>query len=186
MKIVFDSKFFLTKNLGGPSRYYFNLFENLNFFNEKTYIVSPAYFNQYIKNSKFKNNIYGVNFKKNILINPFLNKIDTIFSDYFIKKIRPDIIHTTDYFKSNSDKIKPLVVTVHDLTHEIFHHEYGKNKDFRPKERILKLADFIICVSQNTKKDLLKFYKVNEKKKVIYHGNNFNEFTKVSKKKLLT
>ena len=91
-------------------------------------------------------------FKKNILINPFLNKIDTIFSDYFIKKIRPDIIHTTDYFKSNSDKIKPLVVTVHDLTHEIFHHEYGKNKDFRPKERILKLKDFIICVDKIQKK----------------------------------
>ena len=62
MKIVFDPKIFFNQKFGGPSRYYFNLFENLNFFNEKTYIVSPAYFNQYIKNSKFKNNIYGVIF----------------------------------------------------------------------------------------------------------------------------
>ena len=44
-----------------------------------------------------------------------------------------------------------------------FFYEYGKNKNFRPKEKILDLADFIICVSNNTKEDLMKYYQINEK-----------------------
>tara|TARA_B100001057_G_C22846859_1_gene949398 strand:- start:711 stop:1811 length:1101 start_codon:yes stop_codon:yes gene_type:complete len=184
MKIVFDSKIFLNQRFGGPSRYFFNLFENLNLLDVNSFIVSPIYYNEYIKSSKFKKNIYGINFLKLKFMGPIFNKIDTTFSDHFIKKIKPDIIHTTDYFKSNLDKGKPLVVTVHDLTHEIYYHEYGRNKDFRPKERILDLADSIICVSKNTKKDLLKFYHINEKKiKVIYHGNNLNDIKKDLKKK---
>ncbi len=186
MKIVFDSKIFFNQRFGGPSRYYFNLFENLNLLDVNSFIVSPLYYNEYIKSSRFKKNIYGINFSKIKFMSPIFNKIDKIFSKYYVKKIKPDIIHTTDYFKSNLEKIKPLVVTVHDLTHEIYHQEYGKNKDFRPKARILDLADFIICVSKNTKKDLLKYYQINEKKiKVIYHGNNFDDIKKDSKKKVI-
>ena len=184
MKIVFDSKIFFSQRFGGPSRYYFKLFENLNLLDIDSFIVSPLNYNEYIKSSKFKKNIYGINFSKIKFMDPFFNKIDKIFTEYYTKKIKPDIIHTTDYFKSNLDKIKPLVVTVHDLTHEIYYREYGKNKDFRPKERILDLADFIICVSQNTKKDLLKYYQINEKKiKVIYHGNDFDNIKENLKKK---
>ena len=113
-------KFFFNQRFGGPSRYYFNLFENLNFLDVNTFILSPLYSNEYIKNSKFKKNIYGVNFPKIKFMGPIFNKIDLIFTEYYMKKIKPDIIHTTDYFRSNSDEIKPLVVTVHDLTHEIF------------------------------------------------------------------
>ncbi len=186
MKIAFDSKIFFNQRFGGPSRYYFNLFENLNFLDVNTFILSPLYSNEYIKNSKFKKNIYGVNFPKIKFMGPIFNKIDLIFTEYYMKKIKPDIIHTTDYFRSNSDEIKPLVVTVHDLTHEIFFYEYGKNKNFRPKEKILDLADFIICVSNNTKEDLMKYYQINEKKiKVIYHGNNFHDINKVLKKKAM-
>ena len=52
-----------------------------------------------------------------------------------------------------------------------------EKKNFRPKEKILNIADHIICVSQNTKKDLIKFYNVDEKKiSVVYHGNTFHKF----------
>jgi len=61
------------------------------------------------------------------------------------------------------------------LIHEIFFTEFAKEKDYRPKKRILNLADHIICVSENTKKDLIKFYDIDEKKiTVIYHGNSFS------------
>ena len=40
MKIAFDSKIFFNQRFGGPSRYYFNLFENLNSLDVNTFIVS--------------------------------------------------------------------------------------------------------------------------------------------------
>lgn len=180
MKIVFDSKIFFSQKFGGSSRYYSNLFESLNYINLDTFIVSPFYINNYLERSEYKKNIYGLNVPKIKFTGSILSKINSSLSNFFIKKIKPDIIHTTDYFENYTDNFNPLVVTIHDLIHEIFHFEYAKGKDYRPKERILKLADQIICVSKNTKKDLLKYYKVDEKKvRVIYHGCNFSYDTQI-------
>lgn len=181
MKIVFDSKIFFNQKFGGPSRYYFNLFENLNNINPDTFIVSPFYINDYLKKSEYKKNIYGVNFPKIKFTGSILNKINSSFSEFLIKKIKPSIMHTTDYFETYTDKFNPLVVTVHDLIHEIFHSEYAKDKDYRPKEKILNQADKIVCVSKNTKIDLLKYYQIDENKiTVIYHGSNFSNNFKIS------
>lgn len=73
-------------------------------------------------------------------------------------------------------------MTVHDLVHEI---ESDKseimNKGAHDRKNMLKLADAIICISENTKNDLMKFYPwLDEKKvRVIYHGfseNNIGKF----------
>ena len=43
MKIAFDFKIFSYQKFGGPSRYFFNLFENLKSINNDTYISSPFF-----------------------------------------------------------------------------------------------------------------------------------------------
>ena len=144
MKIVFDSKIFCSQKFGGPTRYYYNLFEELNYINSNTIIVSPIYINDYLKKSKFKNNIFGFNFPNVKFTGRILKKINSTFSNLYIKKIKPNVIHTTDYFEFKSDNFCPLVVTVHDLIHEIFHHEFAKDKNYLSKKKILDLADYII------------------------------------------
>jgi len=65
-----------------------------------------------------------------------------------------------------------LVITVHDMVHELFsgkndHIEFKKNKYLH-----IKYSDKIIAVSNNTKNDILKIYPDTnpDKIKVIYHG----------------
>lgn len=179
MNIIFDFKIFLQQNYGGPSRYFFNLFEYINKRNNKynAFIISPVYYNEYLNSSIFKDKIIGTKFPKIKFTGVLSNKINRLLSNFFIEKKHPSLIHTTDYQIYSKKKKYPLVVTVHDLIHEIYHKDFGKKNDFRPKEKILDIADHIICVSQNTKKDLIKFYKVDEKKiSVVYHGNTFYEF----------
>jgi len=174
MKIVFDFKIFSHQKFGGPSRYFFNLFENLSSINKDTYVSNITYINYYLSKSNFKKNIFGIYLPKVKYLNYYLNKINKNFSYRNISKIKPDILHTTDYFNAPSDNIRPLIVTVHDLIHEIFHDEFGKTKDYRPKKDILRIADHIICVSENTKKDLINIYNIDSKKiSVVYHGNSF-------------
>ena len=50
MNIIFDFKIFLQQNYGGPSRYFFNLFEYINKRNKKynAFIISPVYYNEYL------------------------------------------------------------------------------------------------------------------------------------------
>ena len=181
MKIAFDFKIFSHQKFGGPSRYFFNLFENLKLINNDTYVLSPTFCNHYLSKSNFKKNIFGIYFPQIKYLNYCLNIINKNFSSYSINKIKPQLLHTTDYFYAKSDNFRPLVVTVHDLIHEIFHHEFGKDKNYRPKKRILDLASHIISVSNNTKNDLINIYNIKpEKISVIYHGNSFykrNEFS---------
>ena len=85
-----------------------------------------------------------------------------IICQIFFAKIKPDLIHTTDYEIYYKKKC-PIVVTVHDLIHEIYYKDFGKDINYRPKKEILKISDHIICVSNNTKNDLMKYYDVSEK-----------------------
>ena len=70
------------------------------------------------------------------------------------------MIHQT-YYLNPKVKLKPTVLTVYDLIHEKFHSDF--KLDF-PKKNSLLNADHIICISQNTKKDLMDIYNIDEKK----------------------
>ena len=178
MKIVFDFKIFYQQKYGGPSRYFFNLFEYINKkkdYKNSAHIVSPIYYNEYLKIPHLKK-IIGKKFSKVKLAGIFYKYINNYLSNIFFAKIKPDLIHTTDYEIYYKKKC-PIVVTVHDLIHEIYYKDFGKDINYRPKKEILKISDHIICVSNNTKNDLMKYYDVSEKKiSVIYHGNSFQNF----------
>ncbi len=57
-----------------------------------------------------------------------------------------------------------LIVTVHDMIHERFPDLYNTKNDeqFRVvKKHCIQEADAVVCVSENTRRDLLYFYEVN-------------------------
>lgn len=91
-----------------------------------------------------------------------------------LKKQKPDVLHVPHYNVPIFYKGK-MIVTIHDLTHLILP-EFLPNKFayFYAKIMIwiaLKKATKIITVSENTKKDILKMFKVNPNKiEVIYNG----------------
>ena len=86
-----------------------------------------------------------------------------------------DLVHSAYYNLSKAclyliKKGVPHVITVHDLIHELF--EKSNDNFLGNRLKILKNANAIITVSENTKHDLIKFYKsINENKiHVIHHG----------------
>lgn len=68
----------------------------------------------------------------------------------------------------------PLVVTIHDLAYEYFPQEFLAKDLYKLKNwtvHAVNQAKKIIAVSINTKKDLIKFYKLPEDKiEVVYNG----------------
>ena len=86
-----------------------------------------------------------------------------------------DLVHSAYYNLSKAclyliKRGVPHVITVHDLIHELF--EKSNDNFLENRLKILKNAKAIITVSENTKLDLIKFYKsINENKiYVIHHG----------------
>ena len=171
MKVAFDYKIFYRQKFGCPSRYFSELFENLNEHYCDTHIVSPIYTNEYLKNSKYLKNIHGVKFSSRRFFGKFYEYLNNNISELVISRMNPEIIHTTYYDDVLMTQKKPIVLTVHDLIHEIFYKDFGFEKYFKPKKKMIDRADHIICVSKSTKKDLIEYYNVDEKKiSVIYHG----------------
>jgi mannosyltransferase len=94
------------------------------------------------------------------------------------------IFHST-YYRSlsklvkNKNKVKE-VVTVHDFTHELFSKGIRKWIHIWQKKKAIQSADIVICISENTKKDLLYFYPKFSKKdiRVIYNGVSLDYYRK--------
>ncbi len=104
-----------------------------------------------------------------------------------LKKEKVDVLHVPHYNVPIFYREK-MVVTIHDLTHLIYP-EFLPNKFayFYAKFMIwlaLKKATKVITVSQNTKNDILKMFKVNaDKIEVVYNGVG-EEFIKKDRKEI--
>ena len=81
------------------------------------------------------------------------------------------IFHST-YYRIPKNKNIKIVSTIHDFTYEKFSSGLKKTIHANQKINAIDLSDQIICVSNNTKNDLLKFYPQYSDKKihVIYNG----------------
>ena len=178
MKILFDHKIFLLQKYGGISRYISKLNYNLNLKNIDSKIISPISINKYLINTE-KNQVVHFHLKKVYrFCNKLFNFYNDQFSNYYINKFKPNIIHRT-YYKPGYTRYKfkkfITVITVYDLIHEKFSKMYNLKNENKWKEKYLSQADHIICISRQTQDDLLKFYNINREKTSIVHlGSEFN------------
>tara|TARA_A100001388_G_C28756008_1_gene494986 strand:- start:753 stop:1820 length:1068 start_codon:yes stop_codon:yes gene_type:complete len=167
MKIIYDNQIFFNQNFGGPSRYFVELVKELNKTNFNSLIVSPFHQNIYLKtvSSEYKK-VITTRFKKNFLI----NKLNDILSNRLFKSTKHDLYHLT-YFDKCYQSDKPKIITVYDLIHEKFNKDFDLN-DF-PKKKIFKDINHFLCISENTKKDLIEYYNIQEEKISVTHLASF-------------
>ena len=83
----------------------------------------------------------------------------------------PSIFHSS-YFRVLPQQGVHNVTTVHDLTYHFYRHGLAKAVHLWEEERALIHSEAVICVSENTKRDLLYFYPwiKEENIHVIYNG----------------
>ena len=177
MKILFDNKIFINQVHGGPSVYFVNLMNNLVKKNYNIKISSKFHLNYLLNENKknFKLHGYKLPYNNYLIrynfIKKFLHKINFSFHKINIKEYKPDIIHTTYYedYKYEENKDIKKILTVFDLIAEKFPSQYKLNKKELPKKKIIEQSDKIICISHNTKKDLIDIYNVNPNKIAVTH-----------------
>jgi len=179
MKIVYDYQIFNRQEYGGISRYYFELTKYfLNNHICEPQVLAPLYINKYI--SKLNNSVvigaYLPNIGKTYKIRRYINYV---ISKYMLYKINPNILHETYY---DNNKLSPprtrTVLTVYDMIHEKFL-EYFPAKEIQTvydKEKAVKRADHVICISENTRKDLIDLINIPASKtSVVYLGFSLGE-----------
>lgn len=174
MKVAYTHHAFTSQADGGISRYFYSL---LRFDYNQGYsgvAYSPLYENKRLKLLR-DGRVYGVCIGR---IRPGSRRLisfaNDLVSKHAIKAWGPDVVHQTYYSENpvqgNGAKV---VLTVYDMIHEIYEGVYFRKNDrvIRAKEVSVKNADRIICISESTRRDLLKYYPECESKaSVIYLG----------------
>ncbi len=176
LNIMYDYQMIVLQRFGGISRYIYDLATS---FSKNHQVITPVlffksfYFESYFGKKANKFALWRWN--KPIVFS--LNKMINILT--LITK-KPDILHIT-YYNSYILPFIPaktkLVVTAHDMIHEIYPELFPK-WDFtsKHKRKVFKKADLIIAISENTKRDLIRFFGIERSKiTVIYHGNPFEK-----------
>ena len=181
MNILYDHSIFLMQKYGGISRYFYNLAKHLKD-NNKIEIFAPLFRNYYIKDlpAEVVNGKYYEKFP--LKTNRILNCYSNFLTNRYIQKKDFDIVHHTYFFKKHiQNKSHKTVITVYDMIHELFQDQGLKND---PTTKLKKVAvmnsDHIICISESTKRDLLNFYNIDQRKISVIHlgfelNNNYTD-----------
>ncbi|RXJ67397.1 glycosyltransferase [Halarcobacter ebronensis] len=158
MRIVYDNIIFSLQKAGGISLYWSELISRL----KNLDITFYGYKNENIFASNF-----NIEVKEESLLPYKINR----YLD-FKRKIPKGTIFHSSYYRISNQKDVVNITTVHDFTYEYYRSGLARLIHSWQKGRAIKKSDGIICISQNTKKDLLKFYPniKEEKIKVIYNG----------------
>lgn len=84
---------------------------------------------------------------------------------------QPTIFHSS-YFRICENPLVRNVTTVHDLTYHFYRKGLPKAVHLWEERKALKHSEAIICISENTRRDLLRFYPwiPEERVYVIYNG----------------
>jgi glycosyltransferase involved in cell wall biosynthesis len=179
MRVAFDSQIFRLQETGGISKYFVKLVQHLREADpQNSYMIfGNITSNRHLTDSGLE--FSGIT-SKNVLRKLIKNRFYDISGSagpalerslFFLK--RADIVHYTyygyQYLRPGKEK---KVITIHDLIYEKFPSEFPDAEELLDfKKRSIFEADHIICISENTKNDLIEYYKVEKSKiSVIYHG----------------
>jgi len=83
----------------------------------------------------------------------------------------PFVFHSS-YYRVCSNRKAVNITTVHDFTNEKYQRGMAALKERFIKHRAIRRSDYIICISENTRRDLLKYFPSfpQDRIRVIYNG----------------
>ncbi len=158
MKIVYDNIIFSLQKSGGASVYWMEFIsrvknKNIIFYEQP----NQNLFAKMIDYSKVEESKLPIKILRYL---PFMKSVE-----------KNSIFHSSHYRVSFSYRVKNIT-TVHDFTYEYYVKGLARFVHTLQKRFAIYFSDGVICISENTKRDLIKFCPfVNQKKiKVIYNG----------------
>lgn len=164
VRIAFDPQTFSLQDYGGVSRYFVETAVRLaQMPDTDVTVLAFAHFNAYLAAAP---RVLVVGRAMPVLPSPMrrpLVRANQLFARAWLRRHGADIVHETYYSAvRTAPPGLPAVLTVFDMIHEKF-------PDYAPRTaRIARLkraailrADHLICISENTRRDLLEIYDVD-------------------------
>lgn len=169
MHILYDGMIYTTQVAGGISRYFTNIINRLPTayrpavttcqINPLSYPTHPNLQSFFYQRFAFKPGRLAWWLEKE-----YFQAIES-FQGF-------DLIHPTYYSRLTRRPFArcrlPIVLTVYDMIHELFYPDLA-NEEVSAKREAIQAAQAIICISEQTKQDLLRFFSISEERITVTH-----------------
>ena len=171
MKILFDYQAFANQVAGGVSRYFVELIGELGCIEgvEPT-LCAPFSVNVHLRQAGGGGGKWaGVHLPPRWKSNPAMCFVDQLYFRLLFGMQAWDVYHPTYYkMMKRSVRARAHVVTVFDMTHERFPEMFDQaDPTCRRKRMMVRDADGIICISEATRRDLIRWSGVEESRTTV-------------------
>jgi glycosyltransferase involved in cell wall biosynthesis len=178
MQILYDGQLYTIQTRGGVNRYFGNLISRLPDSFMPWLTVFPNYEVDYPAHLNLRKIAY-----RRVKFRPFrLARWVEKNTSYWLEKnyfsgadsTEMTLAHPTGNSLLTQQPIQnyscPVVITVHDMIQELFPDMVASSaKQIEEKRKAIFAAQAIVCVSENTKRDLLERYKLPDDRVVVTH-----------------
>ncbi|MFL6334925.1 MAG: glycosyltransferase family 4 protein [Pyrinomonadaceae bacterium] len=178
MRILYDGHVYGWQAAGGINRYFANVIGGLPPDFEPSLLVEQAREVNFPNHPNLQVYEYGRRYPRLESFSYRLGLYTSRLRDWLLTERlargRFEVFHPTYYTLLTGRRVgsyrAPTVLTVWDMIHELFSEEMdpaGENAE--AKRRAVLAADRIICISENTKRDLLARHPIPEEKVAVTH-----------------
>lgn len=166
MKLTLDSTIFTLQRAGGISTYWYELLKRLD--SETTPFI---HFQQPNSNILAPLLNHAIRHERSLLPGLLLR-----YLPFKTTLTTPTLFHSS-YYRYSRQKGVANITTVHDFTYEYFNHGLKKQIHSWQKSQAVRHSAGVICVSENTRRDLLQFYPDIDPNRVsVIHNGVSEEF----------
>lgn len=164
MRVLYDGHIYRSQKTGGVNRYFANLIGGL------PDNVQPILLSDCVREHNFPTHprlrlIQGKQQRPGYLARRLL----ALYFRLAARAIPFEVAHPTYYSLLTrlplSAYRRPVVITIYDMIHELFPNEMDPTGiAAHEKQRAVAQAQAVLCISENTRRDLLRFYPTAEEK----------------------
>jgi len=171
VKVAFDHQVFSFQPYGGISRYFFELAHRLPAHGtSEVSVVAPLFVNNYLRSEPASGVVRRGYVPYGPRRVPLIAGVNRCVAPLAWRRVKADIVHETYYCAKPFGQARRRVVTVYDMIHELFAAEFPDGKRVTAAKRAaVDRADHVICISENTRRDLVRLFGVEPARTSVVH-----------------
>jgi len=170
-RVAFDHRIFAYQRYGGVTCYFTRLVEHLPEFGVPSKIISPLYVTQYLRDLP-RGSVWGRHIGASAKATRRAFVLGEVLHRPLALAYGANIVHETYHHPRHvAPKRARIVITIYDMIHEVYPMGEASQAVSRDIGIGVKRADKIICISESTRRDLLKVHpEIADKTEVIWLG----------------
>ncbi|WP_231614238.1 glycosyltransferase [Mycobacterium nebraskense] len=175
MTVAFDHHIFSLQRYGGISRYFVELASRLPAYGvSEVSVIAPLHVNGYLAADSARGLTGGkyVPYPAALagVVPSVVGLADRFAAPLAWHGVNPDIVHETYFAIKPVGRARRRVVTVYDMHHELFPEELPAARRWSAAKRAaVDRADHIICISENTRRDLVRLFGIDLARTSVVH-----------------